>query len=347
MTVALRDLAALVDGRLIGDGATEIRGASPLAEASEGHVTLVDNAKALARLARTQAAAVIVPTNVQPDGLPCIQVENVHQAFVRIMEAFRPPRQAALQTISPAAHISPTAKIGAQVTIYPGATIGDDVVVGDRCVIHAGVHIMAGCRLAEDVTLYPNVVLYDSTVVGPRVIIHAGSVVGAFGFGYYNVDGKHERAAQLGYVELGADVEIGACAAVDRGTYGATVVGEGTKIDNMVQIAHNCRIGRHNLICSQVGIAGSSTTGDYVVIAGQVGVADHIDIGHRVTLGGMSGVMSNIPDDSTYVGIPATPARDQMVKQAALAKLPEMRKQLRAIQETVAILLGASTREAA
>ena len=186
--------------------------------------------------------------------------------------------------------------------------------------------------------IYPNVVLYENTVIGNRAIIHAGAVLGAYGFGYEQVDGRHKLSAQLGYVEIGDDVEIGAGTTIDRGTYGPTTIGEGTKIDNQVMIGHNCRIGRHNLLCSQVGIAGSVTTGDYVVMAGQVGLRDHIDIGNRAVLGAKCGVMNNVPADSVYFGYPATADREQLVKQAALSKLPEMRKQFKALQKQVAEL---------
>jgi UDP-3-O-[3-hydroxymyristoyl] glucosamine N-acyltransferase len=160
-------------------------------------------------------------------------------------------------------------------------------------------------------------------------VIHAGTVVGAYGFGYDTVHGRHERGDQLGYVVIEDDVEIGANATIDRGTYGPTVIGQGTKIDNLVMVAHNCHIGRHNLICSQVGIAGSSSSGNYVVMAGQVGVPDHVRIGHRAVLGAKAGVMRDVADDTTVLGLPATPERDQLAKQAALARLPDMRRQLR------------------
>jgi len=224
------------------------------------------------------------------------------------------------------------------------------VTIGNRTVIHSGVQIMASCRIGDGTVLFPNVVLYENTVVGSRTLIHAGAVIGAYGFGYTLVEGRHRLSAQLGYVELGDDVEIGACTTIDRGTYGATVIGEGTKIDNHVMIAHNCRIGRHNVICSQVGIAGSTTTGDYVVMAGQVGIRDHVNIGERVTIGAKAGVMNDIPSGATYLGIPATPERQQMLMLAAFQKLPELKKQLRSLQHTVTQLeqaAGTLTRQEA
>ena len=179
---------------------------------------------------------------------------------------------------------------------------------------------MAGCRIGRGATIFPNAVLYENTVVGPRCVIHAGAVLGAYGFGYETVDGRHTLSAQLGNVVLGADVEIGAGTTIDRGTYGPTVIGEGTKIDDQVMIAHNCRIGRHNMLCSQVGIAGSTSTGDYVVMAGQVGVRDHVHIGERAVLGAMAGVINDVPDGARMIGIPATPEREQKLKQAALVE---------------------------
>src|SRR4029078_9309158 len=171
---------------------------------------------------------------------------------------------------------------------------------------------------------------YENTILGPRVVIHAGSIIGAYGFGYECVQGRHQRSAQLGYVELEADVEIGAGTTSDRGTYGATRIREGTKIDNQVMIAHNCRIGPHNLICSHVGIAGSCTTGDYVVLDGQVGLRDHVHIGDRSVIMAQAGVINEVQPGSVLVGSPAIPEREQFHVWAASYKLPEMRKQLKA-----------------
>ena len=229
--------------------------------------------------------------------------------------------------------------------VYPLATIGDDVEIGAGTTIHSGVHIMAGSRIGEDVTIFPNAVLYENTVVGPRCLIHAGAVLGAYGFGYELVDGRHQLSAQLGNVEFGADVEIGAGTTIDRGTYGPTVIGEGTKIDDLVMVAHNCRIGRHNMLCSQVGIAGSTTTGDYVVMAGQVGVRDHVHIGDRAVLGAMAGVTNDVPEGSRMIGIPATPEREQKIKQAMMSRLPEMRQQLKRLQAAVDKLTQAAPPE--
>lgn len=337
-SLALGDLAALVGGQLFGDAQIVITGAAIIRDAHAGDITLADRPKLLSQVAQSQASAVLVPPDATPIDRPYVTVSDVHKSFAKIVEHFHPRTATSLLGVSAAAHVSKSAKLGRETVVYPTATVGDDVVIGDRVTIHSGVHILPGCRIGDDVTIFPNAVLYENTVVGQRVVIHAGAVLGAYGFGYNTVNGKHQRCAQLGYVVIEDDVEIGAGATVDRGTYGATTVGTGTKIDNLVQIAHNCRIGRHNLICSQVGIAGSTTTGDYVVLAGQVGVRDHIHIGDRVVVGATSAVSSDLAAGGTYLGTPAVAERANMQQLMAVAKLPEMRKEFRALQKEVSAL---------
>jgi len=224
------------------------------------------------------------------------------------------------------------------VDVHPGATIGDEVVIGNGSTIHSGARLMAGSVLGSHVTVFPNAVVYEDCLIGDRTILHAGAVIGAYGFGYRRTEELHELSAQLGYVELGCDVEIGACATVDRGTYGPTIIDEGTKIDNLVQVAHNCRLGKNNLICGQVGIAGTTTTGDHVVMAGQVGVRDHIHIGTGAVLCSKSGISNNVDDGEVMLGQPATPLRKQKLQMAAISKLPDMRREFRTLQRQLAKL---------
>jgi UDP-3-O-[3-hydroxymyristoyl] glucosamine N-acyltransferase len=341
MARTLAELAERVAGTLLGDGAIEIVSASPRGTARPGDITLIDSAEKLQRFGTGDATAAIVPRGVVPGTLPAIQVDDVHAAFTKIVALFRPPRPRTRRGISPLAIVSPTAGLADDVDVHPGATIGDDVEIGTGSTIHSGVHILAGCKLGPGVTVFPNVVLYENSVIGARVIIHATAVVGAYGFGYKVQNGKHQLSAQLGYVEIGDDVEIGAGTTIDRGTYGPTIIGEGTKIDNQVMIAHNCRLGKHNLICSQVGIAGSTTTGDYVVMAGQAGVRDHVHIGDYAVLGAKAGVHGDVPDGVSMLGCPATPLREQQLMMGAYAKLPDMRRQLKALEATVQKLLAA------
>ncbi|HVC94672.1 MAG TPA: UDP-3-O-(3-hydroxymyristoyl)glucosamine N-acyltransferase [Pirellulales bacterium] len=338
MAVGLAELANMVGGATLGDCGLAITGAATLADARPGDITFVNSADKAQRLGQTAASAVVVPRGMAPVNLPAIQVDNVAAAFAVIVRHFRPPRAVTRAGVSPRAVISPSARLGDDVEIHPGATIGDDVEIGAGSTIHAGARVLAGCKLGEKVTVFPNAVLYENTIIGPRSTIHANAVLGGFGFGYTLVDGRHQLSAQLGHVEIGADVEIGAGTTIDRGTYGPTVVGEGTKIDNLVMIAHNCRLGRHNLICSQVGIAGSTTTGDYVTMAGQVGVRDHVHIGDRAVLGAQAGVPNDVAADIFVFGSPARPMREQKVIYAAIARLPDMRQELKALRAAVARL---------
>jgi UDP-3-O-[3-hydroxymyristoyl] glucosamine N-acyltransferase len=340
MQATLAELAAMVGGDVAGPGDLVVYGAAPLADAVAGEITLVDRPEKVRALADSAAAAVVCPRSCPPQTLPAILVDDVHRAFAAIIARFRPERRRRRIGTSPLAIVSPTARLGENVDVHPLATIGDDVTIGRGATIHSGVHVMAGCQIGEDVTIFPNAVLYENTVVGPRSLIHAGAVLGAYGFGYEPVDGRHRLTPQLGNVVLGADVEIGAGSTIDRGTYGPTVIGDGTKIDNLVMVAHNCRVGRHNMLCSQVGIAGSALTGDNVVIAGQTGVRDHVRIGRGAVVGAKAGVINDIPDGACMLGIPATPERDQKLKQAAFARLPEMRQQLKQLQRTVDALLA-------
>lgn len=341
MATQLANLAALVAGELLGDGNTPIEGAATLRDAGIADITLIDSADKADTLTKCVARAAVVPQGFPVESLtmPAIRVADVHTAFTLIVQHLRPQRATASVGVSPAAWVSPTAQLAENVQVHPHATIGDEVVIGANSVIHAGARIMAGCQLGAGVEVFPNAVLYEDTHVGDETIIHAGAVVGCYGFGYKFAEGQHVLSAQLGNVQIGKRVEVGANTTIDRGTYGPTLIGDGTKIDNQVQIAHNCRIGQHNMLCSQVGIAGSTSTGDYVVMAGQVGVRDHVHIGQGAVLGAMAGISSDVPAGVRMIGIPATPEREQKLKQAALSKLPEMRKQMKELTQTVARLV--------
>jgi len=335
MQATLGELALLTDGQVVGPEDIVVRGAAPLQDVLPGQITMIDSADRARHLAGSAASAVLCPRSFVPEGTPAILVDDVHQAFSKIVVLFHPLRTPRRIGVSRLAAVSTTALLGANVDVHPFATIGDDVTIGDGSTIHSGAHIMAGSQIGENVTIFPGAVLYENTVIGARSIIHAAAVLGAYGFGYDQVAGRHCLTAQLGNVIVGADVEIGAGTTIDRGTYGPTVIGDGTKIDDQVMVAHNCRLGRHNMLCSQVGVAGSSTTGDYVVLAGQVGVRDHVHIGTGSIVGAKGGIVNDVPDGSRYIGIPATPEREQKLRLAAVSKLPEMRHQLKTLQRTV------------
>jgi UDP-3-O-[3-hydroxymyristoyl] glucosamine N-acyltransferase len=319
---------------VLGDASQPIQSARPLGEAQAGDLTFIETERHLAALLSSPASAALVPASVGADLAPgkvLIQSADPLMHFAQIVLHLRgaPPERAAF--IHPRAMIDPSVRLGPGASIAAGATVEAGVVIGARVYLAAGVVVGRDCRLGDDVQLHPNVVLYPRTILGNRVIIHAGSVIGADGFGYRLQGGRHVKVPQLGHVEIGDDVEIGACTTIDRGTFGATSIGAGTKIDNLVQIGHNCRIGRHNLLVSQLGIAGSSSTGDYVVLAGQVGVTDHVHIGDRTIIGAKAGVTKDIPPDQRMLGAPATPEREQKRILMSVERLPEMRQQLRRI----------------
>ncbi len=332
MSITLRELATHVGGTVTGDAAAAdrlIEDATTLECAVADHITLVDHADKLHQLGKSLAGAAIVPRGAGPLDRPSIEVDDVHAAFAAVIMLLRPPRPRVRSGVSPQAAVDPTARLAADVEIHPFATIGADVEIGPGSTIHAGARLATGCRVGAGTEIFPNAVLYENTRVGDRCLIHANAVIGAYGFGYKVVDSTYRLSAQLGHVEIADDCEIGAGTTIDRGTYGPTVIGTGTKLDNLVMIAHNVRLGRHNMICSQVGVAGSTTTGDWVVMAGQVGVRDHVHIGDRAILGARSGVSNDIEPGKTVLGEPAIDLRDRKLQLATMSKLPEMRKELK------------------
>ncbi|WP_235934780.1 UDP-3-O-(3-hydroxymyristoyl)glucosamine N-acyltransferase [Candidatus Laterigemmans baculatus] len=331
----LGELASLVGGQLIGDANAVCRGAAPLYEVSAGEVTFLDSSRGVESVVEAGAVAVVVNQPLPDVEIHQIVVEHPHDAFATIVSHFQPAAPPAAAAIHPSATIDPTAVLGCDVAIEANVTIGRGVVIGDRCRLMPGVVVMDQVRIGDDCVLYPGVTLYDRTVLEERVTVHAGSVLGAFGFGYKTREGRHHRAPQLGYVHIEADVEIGASVTIDRGTFGSTRIGTGTKIDNQVMIAHNCQIGRHNLICSQVGIAGSCRTGDHVILAGQVGLKDHITLGEGAIVGAQAGVMEDLAGGQVYLGSPATTQREQMQIMAIQRRLPEMRRAIKTLERAV------------
>lgn len=322
----LGELAELVGGRVSANPDLEIAGAASISRAGPESITFVNSPKFLDSFLQSDAIAAVVTSEIETDQKPCIVVENVVEAFNQIAELFKPPIKRPSIGISPNATVSPTARIAEDVCIYPGAVVMDDVEIGCGTVIFPNVTIMEGCRIGAHTKLYPNSTLYENTIVGDRAIIHAGAVLGAFGFGYKSKSGQHILSAQLGNVVIGDDVEIGANTTVDRGTYDSTTIGNGTKLDNLVMVGHNCVIGEHNLFCSQVGIAGSCTTGEYVVMGGQVGLADHLHIGSKASLAAQSGLMHDVEEGARMFGTPARNAREALQITAIQGKLPELRK---------------------
>jgi UDP-3-O-[3-hydroxymyristoyl] glucosamine N-acyltransferase len=345
----IQELAELVHGQVQGDGMAVVTDARSLRQAGPEDITFIENEKRLAGLRDCRAAAVVVPSDlpVRDSDLPrregspsgsnaapaLLRVTDPLVAFLAIVQHLRPRVEPLPPGIDPRAVVHPTVRLGADCVVQPLAVIGAGSTLGARCRIHSGAVIGRDCHLGDDVVLYPNAVLYDGTLLGDRVIVHAGAVLGADGYGYRFQLGRHVKVPQLGWVEVGDDAEIGAGTTIDRGTIDATRIGPGTKIDNQVQIGHNCQIGAHNLLVSQVGIAGSTTTGQYVVIAGQVGIADHVEIGDQVLIGAKAGIFRDIPSGERMLGCPATPENRQKRLVLSIERLPGVIQDVRRIKE--------------
>ena len=325
---SLQQLAELVQGQITGDPNTYIHDAVTIRRANAGTITICTAKHLIDELHNSEASAVVTTADISGIEIPSIVVKNPKDAFGRIVSEFRPDLDV-LADQREQASIAQTASLDDDCIIRAGATIGENVSISRGTVIHSGATVLDESRIGEDTIIYPGTVIYPNTVIGDRVIVHANAVLGANGFGYDTIDGRHILSHQLGNVVLHDDVEIGAGTTIDRGTWDSTVIGEGTKIDNQVMIGHNCQIGKHNIICAQVGIAGSSTTGDYVIMGGQAGIKDHVNIGDHVTLGAQSGVLSNLEGPATFMGSPCFPIKKQMAVYVHMQKLPEMRKQLK------------------
>ena len=311
ISIPAKDVAAAVGGELFGDGSFSIQGAATLEEATERELSFFHNMKYIASLQNTKANVILIPQHTNgtplPTGKTLIRVSNPQWAFaqiLRLIDEQRPPHHPA--GIHPKAHVEPTATIGQGTIIYPGCYIGHNVRIGANCLI------------------YPNVVLREDTQVGDRVIIQPGAVVGSDGYGFATKDGTHHKIPQIGRVVIEDDVEIGANVAIDRGTTGETRIGAGTKIDNLVHIAHNVQIGRNGLIVAQVGISGSTKVGHNVTLAGQVGIVGHLSIGDGAVIAAQSGIMNDVEAGALMFGSPARPHHQAMRLQAIYGKLEEI-----------------------
>src|ERR1700674_3789071 len=319
-SVSVAELAAFVNGQHSGDGSRAILGVASLTQAKSDQLSFLSNRKYAADLAATKAGAILVPKNLEGDDERWIRVDDPYFAIARVMTKWFGARPMP-KGISAQASIAPSAKLGANVAVGPFTTIGENVVIGDNTTIFQNVSIEAGSIVGNDCIVYPSVVIYDGTRIGRRCIIHAGVVIGSDGYGFAMHDGKHHKIPQIGIVRIEDDVEIGAGTTIDRAALGETVIGEGTKNDNLGQIGHNVKIGKHCLLVSQVGIAGSTELGDHVFVAGQSGFSGHLKIGHRVQVAAKSAVLADVPDDTKVMGSPAMPFKEFARRHAALKRL--------------------------
>lgn len=342
-TFTTGQLAEKLNGQVIGDPSLPLSGFAPADSAKIGELTFAENETYFARADQSAAAAILVAGPfTSTNGKTLIQVANARVAFAQVLPLFFPE-----PVFAPGVH--PTAVVAASAQVDPTAHIGPQCVVGERVKVGPGVVLQAGdfvgddSVLGEGTRLFPNVTLYTRSVLGRRVRIHAGTVVGADGFGYVFDQGQHRKVPQVGSVIIHDDVEIGSNVTIDRAALGATVIGKGTKIDNLVQIAHNVTIGEHCIIVAQVGIAGSTKIGSYTTIAGQVGITGHLRIGDKVTIAAQSGVMNHIPEGQKWMGSPAQPDRVAKRQLLAVERLPELLRRVNELEKR----LGEAKPEAA
>jgi UDP-3-O-[3-hydroxymyristoyl] glucosamine N-acyltransferase len=336
MSFTTAEIAKLIGGEVVGDGNAVLKSFAPAENAKIGDLTFAENEDYFARAEQSAATAIIADKRFSSSKKILIQVPNARVAFAKALALFFPEQKFAAG-IHPSAVIAKSAQVDPSAHIGPHCTVGERVKIGARSVLQAGNFVGDDSQLGEDVNIFPNVTIYPRTQIGARVRVHASSVIGSDGFGYVQDGGIHLKVQQVGNTVIGDDVEIGAGVTIDRGALGATVIGKGTKIDNLVHIAHNVEIGEYCLLCGQVGIAGSAKVGNYVVLAGQVGIASHLKIGNQVTVGSRAGVMHNIPDGEKWLGVPAQP--DKQAKRIVIAtmRLPELVKRVAELEKKLGV----------
>ncbi len=335
MAFTTAEIAKHLEGEVLGNTSATLKGFAPADSARPGDLTFAENEDFFHRAEKSAATAIIADKRFTSTKKILIRVSNARVAFARALALFFPERTFAAGT-HPTAIIAAGAKIDSSAHIGPYCVIGERVRLGARTVLQGGNFIGEDSKLAEDVNLFPNVTVYPRTEIGRRVRIHANTVVGSDGFGYVQDGRIHRKVPQIGKVVIGDDVEIGAGVTIDRAALDSTVIGQGTKIDNLVQIAHNVEIGEGCLLIAQSGIAGSSKLGNYVVLAGQSGIAGHLKIGNQVVITGKAGVMHDIPDGEKWLGIPAQPDKQAKRQMIAYQHLPDLLKRVTKLEKKVA-----------
>jgi len=333
MLGTLDELAARIGGRVVGNGEVSIARISTVDEAGDDALTFATSEAYLETALASAAAAILLEPDLATNATakPLLVVENARHALAKLLASFRPARPRG-PFRHPSAAIEAGARLGAGVYIGPHAYVGNDVTIGDAGVVEAGAYVGDGVAIGDSVWIHPRVSVMPGTRIGDRVVLHSGCVIGSEGFGWAFVDGRSERIPQIGNVVLEDDVEVGANTCIDRAQTGSTRIGAGTKIDNLVQIGHNCRIGRDCVIAALTGLAGSTVIGDHVKVAGQVGFRGHITVGSRVTIAGQSGVWGDVADGATISGNPARNHREDLRREVMIRKLPKLFDRVEALE---------------
>lgn len=334
MKVTLAKIAELVQGVLIGDGNTDIEVLSPIDNILEGSLVFAEGGDNFQVAQASKAAAILVDLSITESHKPIIRVTNPFKAFMALLTYFYPPKKVLLG-IHPTAVIADDVTLGKNISIGPYVVIESGSRVGDDCIIKSHVHIGQQVTIGNGTKIYPQVTIYDDCVIGSHVCLHSGTIIGSDGFGYRFEGQQHTKVPHVGKVVIEDHVEIGANSVVDRATIGETVVGEGTKVDNLVQIAHSVKLGKHNILCAFTGIAGSTVSGNHVIFAANVGVSDHVKIDDGVILGARAGVPSkkHLKHGNIYLGNPARPKDKAIEQELATTKIPIMRKNIKAMAD--------------
>ena len=335
MRISVKEIAELVGGEIFGAPDTMITGISGIKEARQGDITFLANVKYASLADKTCASAVITARDAAYSGKPLIKTDNPSLAFVRVANLFFPQNPGHPKGISSLAFISPKAKIGKNINIGPFAIIEDEAVIGDGAIIYGNVYIGCGARIGKNSLVYPHASIREKIEIGERVIIHCGAVIGSDGFGFVAVSGIHEKIPQTGTVVIEDDVEIGANVTIDRARFDKTVIGKGTKIDNLVQIAHNVVIGKNCIIVAQAGISGCTVVGDGATIAGQAGIVGHITIGDNAIVAAQAGVTKPVAANTMVSGYPAREHSQAMKAYACVQGLPGLYKKIKELQDKV------------
>ena len=340
MNATLGDIAALVGGTVAGDGSIRITGLNGIREAGDGDLTFVSDRKYIPYLETTRASAVVVARDTPAGTKPLIFVDDPRQAMLAILVHIQKAQEIHPVGHHPSAIVAETARLGSAVALGPLVVIDEGAEIGDATVLHAGCFVGRGSRIGPNTVLYPNVTVRERVEIGARCVLHSGAVVGSDGFGFAQHGKMHVKIPQVGTVILGNDVEVGTNSAIDRATFGATIVGDGTKIDNLVQIGHNVRIGRNCIICGNAGIAGSTVLGDNVTVGAGGGVAGHIEIGDGAIIAAFSGATKSVSEGAIVFGFPAVELERGRRMHGALRQLPEALRRLKSLEERCAQLEG-------
>jgi UDP-3-O-[3-hydroxymyristoyl] glucosamine N-acyltransferase len=324
MKKTLKEIAAFVDGVVVGDDSVVITGVAGIKEACEGDITFLANPKYFPLIDKTRASAIVASAELEKSSKPIIRVENPSLAFAKIVASLAPTEVTHPKGVHPSAVLGKNVSLGKNAAIGAYAVIEDEVSIGDNTIIYAGCFVGHHTRIGNNTLIYPNVSIRERISIGNGVIIHSGTVIGSDGFGFVTIKGQHHKIPQIGTVEIGDDVEIGANVTIDRARFDKTIIGRGTKIDNLVQIAHNVVVGENSLIVAQVGISGSTIIGNNVTLAGQVGIVGHISIGDNAIVMAQAGVSKSIPAGTMAWGYPAKPVEVAKRVNASVQNLPRL-----------------------